>query len=219
MIAKNLIRTTISPLKTTDSGDFALQQMAELHVRHLPIVDGEKLLGLIAEDDIFHFDIDDEIGTYGMPMARPFVKANDHLYEVMQKMATFRLTVIPIMDENEHYEGCISLEDLLFAFADSTAVSEMGSIIVIEAAQHDYSFAEIGRIVESEGAIILSSFTRLDVEEGMVEITLKINRMEVAAIIATLARFDYHIKGAYSESDYVEELRERYDSLMNFLSV
>jgi acetoin utilization protein AcuB len=218
MIAKNLIRTTIPPLKTTDTGDFALQQMAEFHVRHLPILEENKLLGLIAEEDIFHYDSEEEIGTYNMPLMRPFVSAGDHLYEVMQKFSTFRLSVIPIMGENESYEGCISLEDLLFAFADSSAVNEPGSIIVIEAAQHDYSFSEIGRIIESEGATILSSFTRLE-EDGMVEITLKINRMEVSAIIATLARFDYYVKGAFAESDYLEELQENYDSLMSYLSV
>lgn len=219
MIAKNLIQTTIPPLETTDSGDFALHQMAEFHIRHLPVVENEKLLGIIAEDDIFHFDTEDEIGSYGMPWARPFVKENDHLYEVMQKMASFRLSIVPIMGENEDYLGCITLEDLLLAFAESTSVTEPGSIIVIEATQHDYSFSEIGRIVESEGAIVLSSFTRMNNEDGLVEITLKVNTMEISRIIATLTRFDYSIKGAFSESDYVEELQERYDSLMSYLSV
>ena len=219
MIAKNLIQTTIPPLETTDSGDFALHQMSEFHIRHLPVVDNGRLLGIIAEDDIFHFDTEDEIGSYGMPWARPFVKENDHLYEVMQKMATFRLTIIPIMGENEQYLGSITLEDLLMAFAESTSVTEPGSIIVIEAAQHGYSFAQIGRIVESEGATILSTFTRMNNDEGLVEITLKVNTMEISRIIATLSRFDYQIKGAFSESDYVEELQERYDALMSYLSV
>jgi acetoin utilization protein AcuB len=219
MIAKNIIRTTIAPLKTTDTGDFALQQMAEFHVRHLPIVENEQFIGLIAEDDIFHFDIDDEIGSFGLALSRPFVKENTHFYEVMQKMAEFRLTVIPIVGENERYEGAVVLEDLLFAFADSTSVSDYGSIIVLEAAPHDYSFAEIGRIVEAEGAMILSTFTRTNPDDGMLEITLKINSMEVSGIIATLNRFDYEIKGAFSVSDYVEELQEHYDSLMSYLNV
>jgi acetoin utilization protein AcuB len=219
MIAKNLIRTTIPPLKTTDSGDFALQQMNEFHIRQLPIVDGDTLLGLIAEDDIFHYDIDDEIGTYGMPLARPIVHENDHLYEVMEKMSKFRLSVIPVINESNQYTGCITLEDLLFAFADSSAVGEPGSILILEAGMHNYSFAQIGRIVESEGASIMSSFTRTNPDDGMVEITLKINKMEIGSIIAAFNRFDYEIKGAFSESDYVEELQERYDALMSYLSV
>ena len=56
-------------------------------------------------------------------------------------------------------------------------------------------------------------------DEGLVEITLKVNTMEISRIIATLGRFDYNIKGAFSESDYVEELQERYDALMSYLSV
>jgi acetoin utilization protein AcuB len=219
MIAKNLIRTTLAPLKPNDTGIFALRQMSDNHVRHLPVVDGLLFIGLLAEDDILHSNPELNVELYRYAMARPFAYESDHLYEIMHKMGQFRLTVIPVVDEMENYIGSITLEDLLPTFTDAAYLSENGSIIVLEAAPHDYSLAEIARIVESENAQILSYFITTPTENTAVEITLKLNRTEVGSIIAALQRFDYHIKGSYSESDYEEDMQERYDAFISYLNV
>jgi acetoin utilization protein AcuB len=219
MIAKNLIRTTLAPLKPTDTGIFALRQMSDNHVRHLPVVDGVLFIGLLAEDDILHSNPELNVELYRYAMARPFAYESDHLYEIMHKMGQFRLTVIPVVDEMENYLGAITLEDLLPSFTDAAYLSENGSIIVLEAAPHDYSLAEIARIVESENAQILSYFITTPSENTEVEITLKLNRVEVGGIIAALQRFDYQIKGSYAESDYEEDLQERYDSFLAYMNV
>jgi len=43
--------------------------------------------------------------------------------------------------------------------------------------------------------------------------------MSVGRIIASLERFDYHIQGAFTENDYEDVLKDRYDSLMSYLNV
>jgi acetoin utilization protein AcuB len=219
MIAKNLIRTTLTPLKPSDTGIFALRQMSDNHVRHLPVVDGLLFIGLLAEDDILHSNPELNVELYRYAMARPFAYESDHLYEIMHKMGQFRLTVIPVVDEMENYLGSITLEDLLPTFTDAAYLNENGSIIVLEAAPHDYSLAEIARIVEAENAQILSYFITTPTENTEVEITLKLNRTEVGSIIAALQRFDYHIKGSYASSDYEEDLQERYDAFLSYLNV
>lgn len=219
MIAKNLIRTTIAPLKPTDTGIFALRQMSDYHVRHIPVVDGAILVGLLAEDDILHSNPELNVELYRYAMARPFAYESDHLYEVMHKMGMFKLTVIPIVDEQENYTGCITLEDLLPAFTEAAYLNEKGSIIVLEAAPRDYALSEIARIVEGENTQILSYFITTATESNEVEITLKLNRMDVANVIAALQRFDYIIKGSFSESDYEEDMQERYDAFLSYLNV
>lgn len=219
MIAKNLIRTTIAPLKPTDTGIFALRQMSDYHVRHIPVVDGAILVGLLAEDDILHSNPELNVELYRYAMARPFAYESDHLYEVMHKMGMFKLTVIPIVDEQENYTGCITLEDLLPTFTEAAYLNEKGSIIVLEAAPRDYALSEIARIVEGENTQILSYFITTATESNEVEITLKLNRMDVANVIAALQRFDYIIKGSFSESDYEEDMQERYDAFLSYLNV
>lgn len=219
MIAKHLIRTSITPLKPSDTGIFALRQMADGHVRHLPVVDGILLIGLLSEDDILHSNPELNVELYRYAMARPFAYENDHLYEVMHKMGQYRLTVIPIVDEQENYLGCISLEDLIPSFTNAAYLNEKGSILVLEAAPHDYSLAEISRVVESENTQILSYFITTPSDSSDVEITIKLNRTEVSKIIKVLEKYGYQIRGSYAESDFEEDLQERYDALMTYLNV
>ena len=59
MIAENLLSHTIIPLRTSDSGEEALGIMNDFYVRHLPIVNDKQLLGMIAEDEILEYDIEE----------------------------------------------------------------------------------------------------------------------------------------------------------------
>ena len=61
------------------------------HVKHLPIVVGTELLGLISEDDILNHDLDETLGTYKLSLVNPYCQENDHLFEVMQKWHSIAL--------------------------------------------------------------------------------------------------------------------------------
>lgn len=219
MIAESLTSNTIIPLRTSDTGDEALAIMNDFYVRHLPIVNNRQLLGLISEDDILEYDAAEAIGSYSLSLQRPFVRNSDHIYEVMRQMAQYELTIIPVVDLDDIYVGLITQEDLLQYFARMSSFTEQGTILVLEMSKHDYSLSEIARIVESESARILSSFTTTDAYSTKVQVTLKINAQYIQNIIATFQRFDYTIKASFNESDYLESLQERYESFMNYLSV
>jgi hypothetical protein len=51
------------------------------------------------------------------------------------------------------------------------------------------------------------------------EVTIKINRMDIGAVIQTFIRFDYMIKASFFEGELNETLRDRYDSLMKYLDI
>ncbi len=219
MVAENLISTAILPLKTSDTGKDALRIMEDFYVHHLPIVNCKQLLGLISDDDILIHNIDEAVGSYALSMSRPIVRNSDHIYEVMRLLAEFQLTVIPVVDHDENYVGMISQEDVLSFFAKTASFMETGSIIVLEMKRRDYTLTEISRIVESEGAAILSTFITSNFETDLIEVTIKINRQNINNIISSFERFGYEIKASFNESDYLESLQERYDSLMSYLNV
>lgn len=219
MIASTLVSNDIIPLRTSDTGNEALSIMNEFGVRHLPIVNNRELLGLIAEDDILNFDVDEPIGSYRLSLHKPFVTEGDHLYEVMRVLAEQRLTLIPVVDAESEYTGLITQEDLLHFFARTGSFSEPGSIIVLEVARRDYSLVEIARIVESENAAVLSSFITTNLDSFVVDVTLKINKPDIQHIIATFERFNYKVKASFLETQFSDTLQERYDMLMTYLSV
>ncbi len=219
MIAKTLVSNEIIPLRTSDSGNEALSIMNEFGVRHLPIVNDKQLLGLISEDDILNFDVEEAVGSYRLSTFRPYVKESDHLYEVIKVLSQQKLTLMPVINVDEEYVGLISQEDLIHYFARIGSFTESGSIVVLAVNRRDYSLVEIARIVESEGAVILSSFVTSNLDSMSIDVTLKINRPDLGSIIATFDRFEYTIKATFSEEQYNDRIKERYDMLMTYLNV
>jgi len=51
------------------------------------------------------------------------------------------------------------------------------------------------------------------------EVTLKINKMDVGPILQTFNRYDYIISASFTEDTYTDNLQDRFDSLMNYLNI
>lgn len=220
MTAATLISAILQPLTLEDTGLFATDQMSEFYVRHLPLIDGDQLLGLVSEEDILDFDLEKTIGSFGLQFNRPYVSANNHIYEILRLMADSRLTVIPVLDRENKYIGMISQEDILVELGNMGSFTVPGSIIVLEMNRKDYSLAQISSIIEQENAAVISTFITSDLKSSQAEVTLKINKKDISRIIASFERHDYSVKEAFHESDYLNDtMKERLESLMMYLNV
>lgn len=219
MIASKLISHIIAPLRTSDSGEEAITMMNVYHVKHLPIVNNESFLGIISEDDILDNDMNEPIGSYRLSLINPFVYESDHIFDVMKKIAQGNLTTIPVIDHQENFLGLITYEDLLKFFANGFSFNEPGGIVVIKVHRNNYSLAEIARIAESGNANIISSFISNQHDTGELLISLKLDTNELTPVISAFERFDYIVHSSYTESEEYDNLKERYDSLMKYLSV
>ncbi|GLR19781.1 CBS domain-containing protein [Portibacter lacus] len=219
MIANELISQTVSSLRTSDLGEEAITIMNIFHVKHLPIVNNEQLLGVISEEEILGHELSEPIGSYTLSMHKPYAKAEDHMFEVMSIMAEYNLTVVPVVDQKGDYIGLITQDDLIQFYAKSFSFTESGSILVLKTRKRDYSLAEISRIIEMENASILSSFITNSPNSDEILVTLKLNVQDIQHIIATLERYEYTIKSTFAETEYIDSMKERFDSLMHFLNV
>ena len=219
MTAEALITDAIIPLSPSDTGEYALGVMSEFYVRHLPVVENDQLKAVVSEDNILDADALEEVSTYRLPQQPPFVFPDDHVYDVMKILVEYNLTVVPVTDREGNYMGMVTNEDLLKFFGESSTFNAPGSIVILEMSRHDYSLAEIARIVESEGTVILSCFLRSFPDTNRIEVTVKVNSQSIAATLATFERFNYSVKASFNEKQLQEGLRERYDSLMNYLNV
>lgn len=218
MRAIELITDEIPPLKHTDTGEKVLEWMDELKVNHLPVLKKGNFVGVISESDVLDkMNLGADLDALFDHLPRPFVFENAHIYEVLAKIAEFKVSVIPILDINENYIGCTSIYHLLTLIANTGSIREVGGIIVVEVNSSDYSMVQIAQIVESNNAKILSSYIMSNVDSTKIEVTLKINKVELSSIIRTFERYDYVIKASYQKSDVDEDMQTRFDALMNFM--
>jgi len=220
MIAKNLITDGIMPLKTSDTGKTALSWMEEYKVSHLPIVNNQEFLGLISELDIYDLNnFDEPLGNHKLSLKNPYVFDSQHIYDVLKLVNEQNLSLVPVLNEKGNYQGCINLQNLVKFFARAMSVDNPGSIVVLEMTYNDYSLTDLARIVEENDAKILSTFLINHENSTRLDVFLKLNTVEISSILKTFERFDYFVKASFGEEDNLDDLRERYNSLMNYLNV
>jgi acetoin utilization protein AcuB len=220
MTAIELVADVIPPVNTSDTIQKVIDRMAEFRVRHLPIVNEDQFLGLISEDDLVEeTDYQTNVGAISLSLVNPYVLEDQHVYDVIRAFHERQLTVLPVLDAKKNYLGLISINSLTEYFALLTSVAQPGGIIVLEIDNKNNSLAHMAQIVESDNAQILSSYVRTFPDSTRMEVTLKVNKQDISAIMSTFLRYEYTIKATFNNSGDNDNARERYDSLMNYLNL
>lgn len=220
MLAKDIISENIPPLKTTDTGEKAIEWMYEFKLTHLPLVENKKFLGLVSEDDILDFnDTKEQLGKFLKNLQKPYVLEQEHVYDVMRIATNLRSSVIPVVDTEMNYLGIITAQSLIFHFSKMSSISDPGGIIILELnSKNDYVLSEIARIVESNDAHVLS-LSLNTLSSGKQIVTLKVDVGEINHIIATFERFEYTVQAYFDDNDLNDVYKDRYDALMNYLNI
>ena len=221
MLAKELISEVVPTLKTSDTGLQALSWMEIFRISHLPIVNNREFLGLISDKDIYNLNMAEEpIGNHKLSLFSPFVRMDQHIYEVIEIVSRLELTVVPVLDGENNYLGLITLNDLLQRFAGLSALKHPGGIIELELNVNDYTLTQIAQIVEGNDAKILSMYLSSPEDSMLMNVTIKVNTTDITSILQTFNRYNYKVKASYMESEEMESLmKNRYDEFMKYLSI
>jgi len=221
MIAQNLLSEVVPPLRLTDSGQKALNWMEIFRISHLPVVEGKRLVGLISDKIIYDLNIIDKpVGDYSDHLLSPHIHTNQHIYEVFNAISVLKLSAVPVLDLYDEYCGVITAFDLAQKFADLVSVHEPGGVIVLELNSIDYSLSQIAQIVEGNDARILSFYLSPEAESKRITVTLKINVVDLSAIIQTFVRYDYNIIAVYMDDSIIKNMYDdRLDQLMKFMNI
>lgn len=219
MIANDLIGT-ILPVKTTDSVQTVFDRMDEFRVNHLPLVDENLYLGLVSYDDIIEVtDFSSPVGEVHLSITNGNIGYQQHVYNVIRHFYEKHLSLVPVTDEEQHYLGSISINSIVEYIATLTSAKEPGGVIVLEISNRENSLAHMAQIVESNNAQILSSYVQSFPDSTRLEITLKLNYQDISAIVASFKRYDYNVKDTYNDIKQDDDAGDRYDQLMNYLSL
>ena len=220
MLTRELLSQTLPYLHLQDKVYQALQLMNDNNVTHLPIVEAEKFIGVISEEDLLQAENDNApLTELQQSFSDVSVKDDEHFLKAVQLAADSGLTVVPVVNEENELVGILAYNELLKFSSEFMSLSEPGGLIVLEMESNQYSFGEISKIVETNDAQITQLNTSNDGETGMMQVTIRINKPEVSDIVATFQRYDYTVKYFFGEELYANELRSNYDNLMNYLKI
>ena len=219
MQANTLISSSIKSIHPVEDGNKALEMMDQFRIHHLAIVKNNFYLGVISDKEIMSWNSeDDSIEEHLANLAAPYVRHNQHLFDIIEVLEKNNLSIVPVLDEKNHYLGVITSRKLLYSIAKSATIQSPGGVIILEMPDHDYSLTEIASIVESNNTKILSSYIISKPNSTNIEVTIKLNKQEVTAIIKDFERHEYKVSASYKDEEADGDYLERYESLMRFLN-
>lgn len=195
--------------------------MEIFRLSHLPVVNNHQYLGLISDKSVYDLNlIEKKMEDCLEFLVQPYVRTNQHIYEVAAVLSDLKLTLVPVLDLQHSYMGVVSVLDLSQKFADLVAVHEPGGIIVLELNPIDYSLAQIAQIVEGNDAKILSLYTHKEKDSKEIIITIKVNQMDLSPIIQTFVRYDYAIRAVFMDESVINNMYDdRFNQFMKYLNI
>ena len=220
MLTIDLINNNIPRLQLKDSVSKALRLIADFRVTHLPVVDDDKFLGLVSEDDL----LDQEEPKMPIElMQESFIMAavhdNEHFLNAVTCSNQIESTVVPVINDENELLGVITTDNLLKTLGNFAGTNEIGGIIVLEMERSQFAISEISRLVESNDATILHLNSTVHPQTGMLTVTLHINKKEIATIVATFERYEFDVIYYFGNEKFENEIHSNYRHLMNYLDI
>lgn len=219
MLASQILHTGFPSLHLIDRVSLALQLMDEYDVQHLPVLSEDHYVGLIAKSDLLDVDELQTIATMQDQFVNLSIKGEAHFSVALKVAADREVSLVPVINEQIELLGVITLSNLIQQLSRFVGNEDKGGLIVLEISKRNYSFGEISRLVETNDALITQCNTFTEPESGLIIITLKVNKIEVSAIVATFQRYDYAVRYYFGEESYTNELKDNYNHLLAYLNV
>lgn len=204
-------------LELSDTGNQALLWMQEHRVNHLPVLQNNRCIGILSEENLLDENPEKTLSEYTLKLNNAFVYAHQHILEAIRLLEQNQLTCLPVLDKNGEYIGCITHEDVISYIYRVLSLSELGGLLILKVPFAQYDVGQIARLVENNNAKILALLAVP--HESYYEVTLRINREDLTHIIATFERFNYEIVSAYHKEVDWEDLEQNYEQFIKFLNL
>ena len=153
--AINLISLTV-PLLDLNKPQKEIRSFSTLkQVEYYPVIKNNKFLGLINSHSAKNAIESPEININDISRSDIYIYFDTSIFDIMEYFISNKCILLPVLDENEDFLGCIDATSLLSALSNSLTYKIPGSVLTLEVAVKDYSISEISNIIESEKIAIV----------------------------------------------------------------
>ncbi len=219
MLNQQIISSNIQPANFNGTVQQALELAHAQEYTFMPVTNESRYLGIIPTEILEQSDASQQLSDIAYRI-QPFgVKSKDHIFRAAALFtAQPGISFIPVTDDDGTLAG-FAERSVVFQHAGSLlGLHDTGALIVLEMDSRSFSVGELSKLVETNDAQITQLNTSLS-DQGRLTITLRVNTPEVSDIVATLQRYDYSVIYFEGEELYQNQLRQNYESLMNFLEM
>ncbi|MEE9556677.1 MAG: CBS and ACT domain-containing protein [Candidatus Adiutricales bacterium] len=196
MLVKKFMSSKLVTVSEEASIAEAVNLLKKHSIRHLPVVKGEKVVGLVTETElrgaIFPAMLEDLTVKDVMINQPVTVDPEAPLEEAARLIYHNMVTALPVVDKTGELRGIISMVDMLLALIDLMGFISASSRLDIILPDRPDAFEEVIRIVQENGGSIISiSITRLD-DSQQVHL-FRLGKINLDPIVEKLNALDYEV--------------------------
>jgi acetoin utilization protein AcuB len=219
MSIEQLISHSVPVLTPEDTVHKALDLLETNKLSAIPVITDEDYQAFLTEDILMEVgDTNATLAEAGLLQYKPAVSTLAHPFDAVSIMHQAKLHLLPVIDLENKYLGCITEETILGYIAENSGISNPGGVLVLEILPRNYSLVDIARICENEDVIMLAMHSRTN-EHAMLEITLKLNRTVLDAVVSSFERHNYKVVEVYGKETNTEDIISKYNLLMNYINM
>ncbi|HAE66269.1 MULTISPECIES: CBS domain-containing protein [Sphingobacterium] len=220
MLISQFLSNADFSIQNADSIQQALEKLQDMLCKELVVLNGDDYIGLVNETILL--DAEDEeapLSSIKINTAPIQLKFNQHPYDALVMITVYNSTIIPILDQDNKYIGVSTQLDILKAISSIQSQNESGAIIVLATGLHDFSLSQIAHLVESDNCRILNCATKINLESDNIEVTLKVDKSNINALLNSFLRHNYLILETHNTIAAFDDTADRYQQLMNYINI
>ncbi|MFH1626451.1 MAG: CBS domain-containing protein [Pseudomonadota bacterium] len=170
MIVRNIISNNLITLQVNDDVKKAFELMKSKNIRHIPVLDGQKLVGIVTNTDLRQvlipsksegseqtyyftskFSTVDEIMTRD-PMT---VSPETDVEEAARLLQQYKIGGLPVVEDDE-LVGMITETDILGVFIEIMGVIKYSTRVDVVLKEGADEFQNVSQIIREHGAKVIS---------------------------------------------------------------
>jgi acetoin utilization protein AcuB len=134
--------------------------MREHSIRHLPVVDNQKLIGLVTESDlreVFLASLVEDLTIEGVMITEPLTVTPDTEIEDAAKLIYYhKIGGLPVVDDYSEVVGILTVADLVEAFIELMGLLKSSSRIDVVLGDDPEAFERVSGLIRSNGGEVIS---------------------------------------------------------------
>lgn len=207
-------------IQNADSVQQALEKLQDMLCRELIVLNGDEYIGFVNETILLDAE-DEDAPLSSIKINTPPIqlKFDQHPYDALVMMTVYNSTLIPILDQDNKFIGVSTQLDILKAISLIQSQNESGAIIVLTIGLHDFSLSQIAHLVESDNCRILNCATKVNLDNDNIEVTLKVDKSNINALLNSFLRHNYTIMETHNTIAAFDDTVDRYEQLMNYINI
>ncbi|HIC91942.1 MAG TPA: CBS domain-containing protein [Syntrophaceae bacterium] len=194
-VRKWMIKKLVTITKNSSIRE-AIELMKKHSIRHLPVVDGSRLIGLVTEGDLRQAIIPsmlEEVSLKDIMTTNPITVSPDTSIDTAAKLIfKHKIGSLPVVGVGNRLLGIITVTDILGAFIHIMGVLKSSSRVDIILSDKPHAFEEVSRIIKEHHAEIISVGI-LPKRQGKKIYSFRLEKCHVTPIAQALAKHGHKV--------------------------